>query len=191
MCLGVLQACMSHMGSTHGGQKRETDPLGLDLERVVSCHAGAGNRTQVAGVSLCLLPLPQGGEILPHTGAVPWCSAKALWALSAQTQTSKPNLHETWYWMLCHSGKVTDTYWYWRCGAVAMTRHICGLWAFGIGFRRKSEKLRRWQGHWNAKQRETNGTNQWELRKFRMSTAGGYGHPGPCWPASDRGKDSP
>lgn len=31
--------------SAHGGQKRGLDPLGLELESVVSCHVGTGNQS--------------------------------------------------------------------------------------------------------------------------------------------------
>lgn len=33
------------MPGAYGGEKRASDPLGLELERVISCHVGAGNRT--------------------------------------------------------------------------------------------------------------------------------------------------
>lgn len=43
-----LSVCLHHMcAGTHGGQKRALDPLGLELQTVVSLHAGAGNQTQV------------------------------------------------------------------------------------------------------------------------------------------------
>jgi hypothetical protein len=47
MC--ILSSCMSmhHVYSAHGGQKRMSYPLGLELQMAVSHHVGSGNWTQV------------------------------------------------------------------------------------------------------------------------------------------------
>lgn len=46
MCTGVLSVCMSVycvcVPGVYRDQKRELDPLQLELQRAVSCHVGAG-----------------------------------------------------------------------------------------------------------------------------------------------------
>lgn len=45
MCMGVcLHACLHVcVSDAHGCQKRGSDPLGLELKMVVSCHVDVGN----------------------------------------------------------------------------------------------------------------------------------------------------
>ena len=47
--MSVLPACLSTLRITdaHTGQKRVSDSLELEVERVVSHHMNAGNRTRV------------------------------------------------------------------------------------------------------------------------------------------------
>lgn len=47
MCMGDLPACMSvyHMPCVYRGQKKVSDPLGLELQTVVHCYVGSWNRT--------------------------------------------------------------------------------------------------------------------------------------------------
>jgi hypothetical protein len=50
MGMSVLPACgyaPQEECSTHRGQKRESDPLDLEVQMVASCHVGAGERTRV------------------------------------------------------------------------------------------------------------------------------------------------
>ena len=45
MCIGVLSAQMDmyHMSAVPMETRRALDPLGLELQMVVSCHVGLGN----------------------------------------------------------------------------------------------------------------------------------------------------
>lgn len=42
-CLPYVCVCVPLVCSAPGGQKMESDPLGLDLQTVVRCPVGAGN----------------------------------------------------------------------------------------------------------------------------------------------------
>lgn len=37
--------CITCMPGSFEGQKKASDPLGLELQNFVNCHVGAGNRT--------------------------------------------------------------------------------------------------------------------------------------------------
>ena len=48
MCIRILPTLCQHTMCMHyGGQKKALDPLGLELQTVVSYHVGAGNPTQI------------------------------------------------------------------------------------------------------------------------------------------------
>ena len=64
--------------SDPGGQKMESDPLEPELQMVVSCHVGAGNRTQVLRKNKCSKPLsfssrPRGQHFKQHWDQVLLC----------------------------------------------------------------------------------------------------------------------
>lgn len=46
VCIFISCGCFATcMPGAYGGEKRTSDPLDLELEKVISCHVGAGNRT--------------------------------------------------------------------------------------------------------------------------------------------------
>lgn len=49
VCVFCLHVCVCTMGMSdaHGGEQRALALLELDLQMVVSCHVGAGNRTWI------------------------------------------------------------------------------------------------------------------------------------------------
>lgn len=51
ICFACMYTCGPHVYSACRGQKGALDSLGLELERVVSDHGGAGTQTQVSGRS--------------------------------------------------------------------------------------------------------------------------------------------
>jgi hypothetical protein len=42
-----MHVCAPYEYSAHGGQQRELEPLGLEVESIISGHTGAGYQTQV------------------------------------------------------------------------------------------------------------------------------------------------
>jgi hypothetical protein len=49
MCYGcfVCVYCVPHLSNAHRGQKRTSDPLELEFQKVVSCYIEAGTQIQV------------------------------------------------------------------------------------------------------------------------------------------------
>ena len=45
VCVFLICGCVPSVRSACTGQKRESDPLGLELQMTVSHHVGAGNQT--------------------------------------------------------------------------------------------------------------------------------------------------
>ena len=53
-----MPVCALHVCSAHGGQKRATDPLELELQMVEPPYVGAGNQTPVSAGATSALTGP-------------------------------------------------------------------------------------------------------------------------------------
>lgn len=47
-----LYVCITSVPGSHGGQKRTSGPLELEVQTVVNCHGGAGNLNVVLQKSI-------------------------------------------------------------------------------------------------------------------------------------------
>jgi hypothetical protein len=78
--------CTAYMPGAHCSHKRVLDPLALELQAVVNCHAGAGNRMQV----LCKSKYPQVLLTTEHQSS-PW--PQQFWKNAWLAQLTLPGIY--------------------------------------------------------------------------------------------------